>query len=69
MFVITNEQIEELRPLIENLDELLERETDEDLLLAIDDLIVEELDEDQENLSAKGIKLQKLWDEIFHAND
>lgn len=69
MFAITKEQIEKLRPLIENLDELLARETDEDLLLALDDLIIEELDDDQQNLSQKGVKLQKLWDDIFHAND
>ena len=58
-----------MRPLIENLDELLARETDEDLLLALDDLIIEELDDDQQNLSQKGVKLQKLWDDIFRAND
>ena len=69
MFAITKEQIEKLRPLIENLDELLARETDEDLLLALDDLIIEELDDDQQNLSQKGVKLQKLWDDIFRAND
>lgn len=69
MFAITKEQIEKLRPLIENLDELLTRETDEDLLLALDDLIIEELDDDQQNLSQKGVKLQKLWDDIFRAND
>lgn len=69
MFAITKEQIEKLRPLIENLDELLARETDEDLLLALDDLVIEELDDDQQNLSQKGVKLQKLWDDIFRAND
>ena len=58
-----------MRPLIENLDELLARETDEDLLLALDDLVIEELDDDQQNLSQKGVKLQKLWDDIFRAND
>ena len=44
-------------------------DSDEELLLALDDLIIDELDDDQNNLSAKGIQLQKLYDDIFYAND
>lgn len=68
MVKITEKQIEVLRPLLPNLQELMEKPTDEELLLAIDDLIIDELDDAQQNLSAKGIQLQKLYDAIFAAN-
>lgn len=68
MVKITEKQIEVLRPLLPNLQELMEKPTDEELLLAIDDLIIDELDDAQQNLSAKGIQLQNLYDAIFAAN-
>ena len=67
--IITDEQKRILEPLIDDLDSLLDRDSDEDLLLAIDDLIIDELDDEQNSLSPKGIKLQLLYDEIFAAND
>ncbi len=69
MVKITDEQRKILEPLIDNLQSLIDMDSDEDLLLAIDDLIIDELDDDQNNLSAKGIQLQKLYDDIFYAND
>ena len=48
MVIITEEQRRELAPLIDNLQSLIEQETDEELLLAIDDLIIDEMDDDQE---------------------
>jgi hypothetical protein len=54
---ITDEQRKILEPLIDNLQSLIDMDSDEDLLLAIDDLIIDELDDDQNNLSAKGIQL------------
>ena len=69
MVKITDEQRKILEPLIDNLQSLIDMDSDEDLLLAIDDLIIDALDDDQNNLSAKGIQLQKLYDDIFYAND
>jgi hypothetical protein len=66
---ITDEQRKILEPLIDNLQSLIDMDSDEELLLALDDLIIDELDDDQNNLSAKGIQLQKLYDDIFYAND
>ena len=66
---ITEEQKEILGPLIPDLDDLLMKATDEELLLALDDLIVDELDDQQQNLSERGVQLQKLYDQIFSAND
>ena len=69
MIKITEKQRLELAPLIPRLDELLAEPTDEALLLALDDLIIDELDDSQNYLSEDGIKLQKLYDEIFESND
>lgn len=69
MVKITDEQRKILEPLIDNLQSLIDMDSDEDLLLALDDLIIDELDDDQNNLSAKGIQLQKLYDDIFYANE
>ena len=55
--------------MIPRLDDLLAEPTDEALLLAIDDLIIDELDDSQNYLSEDGIKLQKLYDEIFESHD
>ena len=69
MIKITEKQRLELAPLIPRLDELLAEPTDEALLLAIDVVIIDELDDSQNYLSEDGIKLQKLYDEIFESND
>ena len=69
MVKITDEQRKILEPLIDNLQSLIDMDSDEELLLALDDLIIDELDDDQNSLSAKGIQLQKLYDDIFYAND
>ncbi len=69
MIKITKEQINILSPLIPNVDELINQDTDEALLEELNWLIIDELDETQNFLSAKGIQLQKIWDEIFAAND
>ncbi len=69
MIKISAEQLEYLSPLIPNINELIDKDTDEDILLAIDDLIVGEFDEEQNWLSSQGLQLQKIYDEIFKANE
>lgn len=70
MVVITEEQIKKLRPYIENLDELIAKEDDEELLLALDDVITENLYSHKDySLDAEGVKLQLIYDQIFNQND
>lgn len=69
MINITQEQIEYLKPLIPELDDLINQDSDEALLSEIDWLIIDEYDEEQIQLSDQGIKLQLIYDAIFNAND
>ena len=69
MIKITQEQIEYLKPLIPELDDFINQDSDEALLSEIDWLIIDEYDEEQIQLSDKGIKLQLIYDAIFNAND
>ena len=69
MIKITQEQIDYLKPLMPNLQELLEQDSDDALLESLDFLIIDELDETQNFLSPKGVKLQKMYDDIFYQND
>lgn len=66
---LTKEQKEYLTPLIPEVDTLAQKESDEELLQTIDELILNEYDQEQESLSLKGIKLQSIYDEIFEMND
>ena len=76
MIKITEKQRLELAPLIPRLDELL---AELDALCGLDkvkadvksliNLVIDELDDSQNYLSEDGIKLQKLYDEIFESND
>lgn len=68
MIKITDEQRKNLEPLITNIEQLINSEDDEELLLAVDELIIDEYDNLQENLSPKGIILQKIYDDILEAN-
>lgn len=69
MVKITQEQIDYLTPLMPKLQELIEQDSDDALLENLDFLIIDELDETQNNLSPKGVKLQKIYDDIFQQND
>lgn len=69
MINITQEQIEYLKPLIPELDDFINQDSDEALLSEIDWLIIDEYDEEQIQLSDQGIKLQLIYDAIFNAND
>lgn len=69
MVNITEEQKKYLSSLINNIEGLLTKDSDEPLLLAIDNLIINEYDDQQENLSERGVQLQKIYDEIFAMND
>ena len=69
MVIITEEQIKKLRPYIKNLDDLIAQEDDEELLLALDEVIVDNIIANNDEPDAEGIKLQLIYDQIFNQND
>lgn len=66
MFNITKEQIDLLRPYINDIDNLINQEINE-FLLVLDDVILDSLDKDEEATELTR-KLDKLYDAIYSAN-
>lgn len=66
--VITDEQINELKPYIENLDELIAADDVEALLEAVDDVIVDNILGNNDEPDDEGIKLQLIYDQICNQN-
>lgn len=66
--VITDEQINELKPYIENLDELIAADDVEALLEAVDDIIVDNILGNNDEPDDEGIKLQLIYDQIYNQN-
>ena len=62
------EQIEVLKPHIENIEELVESDDVQAVLDAIDDVIVDNILANNDEPDDEGIKLQKIYDEIFNEN-
>ncbi len=65
---ITIEQIKELKPYIENIENLVSDGDVQKLLDAIDDVIVDNILANDDEPDEEGIKLQKIYDEIFNQN-
>ena len=69
MIQITSEQVAFAREFIPKIDEYLRDNDLDELLLALNFAIVEfGLDEKQDKITKKGIKLQNLYDEIYYQN-
>ena len=66
--LIKIEQIEVLRLHIENIDDLIAKGDVQVVLDAIDDVIVNNILENGDEPNDEGIKLQKIYDEIFNQN-
>ena len=66
---ITNEQIEKLKPYIANVLELASNESDQPLLDAINDVILDNILANNDEPDELGIWLQKIYDEIFKQNE
>lgn len=62
------EQIEVLKPHIENIEELVESDDVQAVLDAIDDVIVDNILANNDEPDDEGVKLQKIYDEIFNQN-
>lgn len=66
--IIKDEQIEILKPYIENIDELVQNDSVQEVLDAIDDVIVDNILGNDDEPDEEGIKLQKVYDEIYNQN-
>ena len=68
MFV-TEEQIKKLKPYIKNIEELIAADDVNEVLLAIDDVIIDNILSHADNEpDAEGIRLQLIYDQIFNQN-
>ena len=68
IMIVKTEQIEVLKPYIENIEELVESDDVQAVLDAIDDVIVDNILANNDEPDDEGIKLQKIYDEIFDEN-
>ena len=66
--IVKAEQIEVLKPYIENIEDLVESDDVQAVLDAIDDVIVDNILANNDEPDDEGIKLQKIYDEIFNEN-
>jgi len=69
--IITRTQIEQLKPYIENIEELIQKDDINELLNAVDDIIIDNIlrnKEEPDEPDEEGIRIQKLYDEIYDQN-
>ena len=66
--IVKSEQIEVLKPYIDNIEDLVESDDVQSVLDAIGDVIVENILANNDEPDDEGIKLQKIYDEIFNQN-
>ena len=66
--IVSNKQIKKLKPYIENIEDLIEEDDVQAVLDAIDDVIVDNILGNNDEPDDEGIKLQKIYDEIYYQN-
>ena len=66
--IVKNEQIEALKPYIENIEDLIAEDDVQALLDAIDDVIVDNILGNNDEPDDEGIKLQRIYDQIYNQN-
>ena len=66
--IVKAEQIEALKPYIESIEDLIAGDNVQEVLDAIDDVIVGNILVNNDEPDDEGIKLQKIYDEIFYQN-
>lgn len=69
MISVTNEQRDLLIKHLPNANKLLESDDVNEILLPLDDLITEIGFQENYELNELGLKLQKIYDEIYTQND
>lgn len=65
---VTSEQIEALKPYIPDIEILVSKDDVQEVLDAIDDVIIENILENNDEPDAEGIRLQKIYDAINYQN-
>lgn len=68
MINIKDEQFNHLSNYIKNLKELIDKDDINELLIAIDDVIVENIVNNNDEPDDEGIKLQRIYDQIYNQN-
>ena len=66
--IVNEKQIEILKPYIENIEDLIAEDDVQMVLDAIDDVIVENILGNNDEPDEEGIKLQRIYDEIYYQN-
>ena len=66
--IVKTEHIEVLKSYIENIEDLIKTADVQMVLDAIDDVIVDNILANKDEPDDEGIKLQKIYDEIFNQN-
>lgn len=66
--IINDEQIKALKPYIDNIEDLIKKDDVQEVLDAIDDVIVDNILGNDDEPDDEGIKLQKIYDEIYDQN-
>lgn len=66
--IVKVEQIEALKQYIENIEDLIASDDVQELLEAIDDIIVDNILGNNDEPDEEGIKLQKIYDQINNQN-
>ena len=65
--IVTEEQKKEIKKYDVDIDKLIKNGDVNEVLFAIDDVILDLMDEDGE-LDKEGVKLQLIYDQIYNAN-
>ena len=66
--IVTDKQIEYLKPYISNIESFVNTDNIQGLLDAVNDIIIDDIVSNDDEPTAVGIALQKIWDDIFYQN-
>ncbi len=66
--IVKTEQIKMLKPYIQNIEDLIAGDDVQAVLDAVDDVIVDNILANNDEPDTEGIKLQRIYDEIFNQN-
>lgn len=66
--IVTDKQIEYLKPYISNIESFVNTDDIQGLLDAVNDIIIDDIMSNDDEPTAVGIALQKIWDDIFYQN-
>ena len=66
--IVKSEQIKTLKLYIDNIEDIVKSDDVQSVLDAIDDVIVDNILANNDEPDDEGIKIQKIYDEIFNQN-